>query len=58
MLGVRRRGLGIIIVEQNAHVGMDVADRFIVLSRGRVVQHGSQQNGVSTEELVAAYLAD
>jgi branched-chain amino acid transport system ATP-binding protein len=55
---LRTRGLGILLVEQNAHVGMDVADRVVVLARGKIVQQSTQKKGVSTEELMAAYLAD
>ena len=48
---------GILLVEQNAHIGMDVADRFVVLSQGKVVRAGTRRDAVSSEDLIADYLA-
>jgi branched-chain amino acid transport system ATP-binding protein len=54
---LRDRGLGILLVEQNAQIGIDVADRFVVLSQGKVVRSGTRTDGVSSEDLIAHYLA-
>ncbi len=53
---LQRTGLCILLVEQNASLALGLADRFMVLTQGRVVTAGLKTEGTSSEELFAAYV--
>src|SRR4051794_37525333 len=53
---VRRRGLGLLVVEQNARLALRYADYVYVLKNGRIVMEGSRAEVQSSGELVDAYL--
>lgn len=53
---IRRRGTTVLLVEQNARMGLSVADRGYVLETGRLVLSGSPADLWSNEEIRAAYL--
>jgi branched-chain amino acid transport system ATP-binding protein len=53
---LQRSGLCILLVEQNASLALGLADRFMVLTQGRVVKTGLKAGGKSSEELFAAYV--
>jgi branched-chain amino acid transport system ATP-binding protein len=53
---LQRSGLCILLVEQNASLALGLADRFMVLTQGRVVKTGLKAEGKSSEELFAAYV--
>lgn len=53
---LREQGLGILLVEQNAAVALDVADRGYVIERGKIVDQGPSKRLSSTPGLQAAYL--
>lgn len=53
---IRRRGTTVLLVEQNARMGLSVADRGYVLETGRLVLSGSPAELWSNEEIRAAYL--
>jgi branched-chain amino acid transport system ATP-binding protein len=52
----RDRGLTVLLVEQNAHSALSVADRGVVLNVGRVVAQGEADQLASDEQLRHAYL--
>jgi branched-chain amino acid transport system ATP-binding protein len=51
-----RIGLTVLIVEQNAHSALAVADRGVVLNLGRVVAQGESAQLRADDELRRAYL--
>lgn len=53
---VRDLGVGVLLVEQNAHLSLGVADRGYVLATGRVVGEGSAEQLRSDPAVQRAYL--
>ena len=53
---IRRRGTTVLLVEQNARMGLSVADRGYVLETGRLVLSGTPSELWGNEEIRAAYL--
>ena len=53
---VRRRGTTVLLVEQNARMGLSVADRGYVLETGRLVLEGEPQALWANDDIRAAYL--
>lgn len=50
---LRDRGATVLLVEQNVHEALSVADRFIVIERGRVVLEGLAENAADRESLLS-----
>jgi branched-chain amino acid transport system ATP-binding protein len=53
---IRRQGTTVLLVEQNAHMALSVADRGYVLETGRIVTEGVPAALWSNDEICAAYL--
>jgi len=53
---VRKRGLSILIVEQNVRVALSVADRHFVLSKGQVCFAGTTEELKRNEAMVRQHL--
>ena len=53
---IRRRGTTVLLVEQNAHMALGVADRGYVLETGALVAQGRPDELWANEEIQAAYL--
>ena len=53
---IRRRGMTVLLVEQNARMALSVADRGYVLETGRLAVSGSPGELWSNDEVRAAYL--
>lgn len=53
---LRDEGLAVLLVEQNVRAAFGIADRGVVLQRGRVVLEGTPAELVEREEVRAAYL--
>ena len=53
---LRNEGLTILIVEQNVRRTLALADRGYVVEGGRIVLHGSAENLIKDDRLVAGYL--
>lgn len=53
---IRKEGTTILLVEQNAHMALSVADRAYVIETGRVVLSGTAKELQETEQVKAAYL--
>ncbi|GAA4538516.1 hypothetical protein GCM10023175_08580 [Pseudonocardia xishanensis] len=51
-------GLGIVMVEQNADAGLDVADHVVALARGSVVQAGVAAGARDHASLLRAFLGE
>jgi branched-chain amino acid transport system ATP-binding protein len=53
---LKSEGLGIVLVEQNLHLALDVADRVYILDQGRVVFHGAGEELRNDPDLTVTYL--
>lgn len=53
---IRDQGVPILLVEQNAKNALSIADRAIVLKRGRIVKEGTAAELSADESIQAAYL--
>ena len=53
---INRRGVTVLLVEQNAHMALSIARRGYVLETGRVVLHDEAQKLAANDEVRAAYL--
>jgi len=53
---INRQGTTILLVEQNAHMALQVAQRAYVLVTGRIVLEGSARELLKSEEIRRAYL--
>ena len=53
---IRERGVTVLLVEQNAHLSLQVADRAYVLETGRVVMEGEARALARDPRVKAAYL--
>ena len=53
---INRRGVTILLVEQNAHMALKTADIAYVLETGSIVAEGSGQALLADERVRAAYL--
>jgi branched-chain amino acid transport system ATP-binding protein len=56
ILALRDRGLSILLVEQNAEIALDVADRVFVMSTGRLRASGLPSELKESDEVQTAYL--
>ncbi len=54
--GLRERGVTILLVEQNVHQALAVADRGYVMESGRIILEGRAQELATHELLVSAYM--
>ena len=54
--GLVAQGVGLLLVEQYVPRAMSLADRLVVLERGRTIYSGDPQGAGGAEDLVAAYL--
>jgi branched-chain amino acid transport system ATP-binding protein len=53
---LRNQGLTILLIEQNAHAALEIADRGYVIETGRVVLEGPASDLLNDEELKKVYL--
>ncbi|NLO89958.1 MAG: ABC transporter ATP-binding protein, partial [Clostridia bacterium] len=53
---INQTGTTILLVEQNAHMALQIADRSYVLETGRIVLSGKARELAETEEVKKAYL--
>ncbi len=53
---LRSEGMGILLVEQNLQLALDVADRVYILDQGAVVFHGAGNELKNDPELTTTYL--
>ena len=53
---LKREGITILLVEQNASAALDIADYAYVLENGRIVTHGPADIVANNPAVVAAYL--
>jgi branched-chain amino acid transport system ATP-binding protein len=51
---MREQGISILLVEQNARFGLEVADRVYVLNDGEVIHSGSAKELAKDEERIRA----
>lgn len=54
----RDRGLTVILAEQNAVLGMELAEHLYIIENGKVVLSGSSATLQSDQRVVAAYLSE
>ena len=55
---IKQRGVTILLVEQNAHMALRVADRGYVLETGRIVLDGTAESLAANPQVRAAYLGE
>lgn len=53
---INERGVSILLVEQNAHMALSIADRGYVLETGKIVLSGSAEELMSNTLVKEAYL--
>jgi branched-chain amino acid transport system ATP-binding protein len=53
---IRKRGVTVLIVEQNVVDGLSISDRGYVVEHGRVIMHGAARELLGNEKIRAAYL--
>lgn len=53
---LRKRQVGVLLVEQNAHAALQVSDYGYVLESGEVALQGSSSQLIANEQVVASYL--
>ena len=51
-------GTGVLMVEQNAEAGLEVADDIVVMSRGTIIYRGSALEARSDSSILRAFLGD
>jgi len=58
ILAINERGTTILLVEQNAHMALAVADRGYVMENGRIVLTGEAETLATNPQIRAAYLGE
>jgi len=53
---INKRGVSVLLVEQNAHAALERADRAYIIESGRVAGHDTGQNMLQHEHVKSAYL--
>jgi branched-chain amino acid transport system ATP-binding protein len=53
---IRARGITVLLVEQNARLALELADRAYVLQTGRIALEGPSREVLGNQEVRAAYL--
>lgn len=58
ILEIHRRGTTVLLVEQNARMALEIADKAYVLETGRIVLSGSAREIAHNPEVIKAYLGE
>ena len=58
MTGIRREGVTVLLVEQDVHAALSIADRGYVMDTGEIVREGSARELESDPEVQRAYLGE
>ncbi|HXD11875.1 MAG TPA: branched-chain amino acid ABC transporter ATP-binding protein, partial [Anaerolineales bacterium] len=53
---IREEGITVLLVEQNVHKSLEIADRAYVLENGRITLEGSSGDLLEDERIRKAYL--
>ncbi|WP_255169631.1 ABC transporter ATP-binding protein [Natrononativus amylolyticus] len=53
---LNERGITVLLVEQNVHVALDLADRHYVLNQGEIVYHGTSADLEEDQDVLDRYL--
>lgn len=56
ILGLNKRGISIVLVEQNAQMALSLADRGYVMETGRIILEGDAKDLASDKRVIKAYL--
>lgn len=56
IIEINKQGMTILLIEQNAHLALEVCDYGYLLSVGNIMMHGDRQELVSEEGMINAYL--
>ncbi len=54
--GLRRRGLTLVLVEQNVRAALEIADRGYILQNGKIVLEGDTSSFLKSDLVRSAYL--
>lgn len=55
---IREKGITVLLVEQNAHRALDLADRAYVLENGKIVMEGTGKELLASDDIRKAYLGE
>ena len=58
IIDINEQGTTILLVEQNAHMALSIADRAYVLETGSVVKSGDAEEMIDNDEVRCAYLGE
>ena len=58
LVSINKKGVAVLLVEQNAWLALEVSHRAYVFDRGRIAVQGLSQDLLNDERLTAAYLGD
>jgi branched-chain amino acid transport system ATP-binding protein len=53
---LKSRGMTILLIEQNAHLALELSDRAYILDQGRIVHSGASKNLAEDDSVVSHYL--
>jgi branched-chain amino acid transport system ATP-binding protein len=53
---LKSRGMTILLIEQNAHLALELSDRAYILDQGRIVQSGVSKEFAEDDAVVSHYL--
>ncbi|QEC47431.1 ABC transporter ATP-binding protein [Baekduia soli] len=56
ILALRRTGLSVLLVEQNTHLGLELADRAVILESGHVSARGTSDELAADDSVRRAYM--
>jgi len=56
ILGLNKRGISIVLVEQNAQMALSLADRGYVMETGRIILEGDAKDLANDKRVIKAYL--
>ena len=56
ILGLNKRGISIVLVEQNAQMALSLADRGYVMETGRIILEGDAKYLANDKRVIKAYL--
>src|SRR6516165_1655634 len=57
LVRLKSESIGILLVEQNAEVALDIADEASIIEQGEIVFRGSARQTKANEQIVSTYLS-
>jgi branched-chain amino acid transport system ATP-binding protein len=57
LVRLKSESIGILLVEQNAEVALDIADEASIIEQGEIVFRGAARETKANEQIVSTYLS-